>query len=378
MAQPLLAPPSVYMAERVAPKAYLHLLALMITGLPLNCPLGGAFSTIGSAKFRRCANSMLIGRGYNGGGPPHSIAMAGFARLASVAAMISQIKLKGLKGGYLEAGVWKGGVTVLAAAALQVHALGERAVYLCDSFEGLPAPRNGSARPDEGYYSRGAYKKKLSIGEEKAMASFARFGVPTDSVVTVKGFFVQSLPALREQLLARKERLAILRLDGDMYDSTVDTLYNLYDLLEVGGFAVVDDFGWYHGANMRLRGPASKGKSKSLYGCKDAVMDFRALHGIEDDEHAMHNIDGTGAWWVKARDLPIKRDRYLRTVSMQDGSGTASQRLLLQPTPLLSHIHYGRLKKRWEALDRNDTETPRWHPLSPQREISGSESLSEE
>ena len=246
MAQPLLAPPSVYMAERVAPKAYLHLLALMITGLPLNCPLGGAFSTKGSAKFRRCANSMLIG-------PPHSIAMAGFARLASVAAMISQIKLKGLKGGYLEAGVWKGGVTVLAAAALQVHALGKRAVYLCDSFEGLPAPRNGSARPDEGYYSRGAYKKKLSIGEEKAMASFARFGVPTDSVVTVKGFFVQSLPALREQLLARKERLAILRLDGDMYDSTVDTLYNLYDLLEVGGFAVVDDFGWYHGANMRLR-----------------------------------------------------------------------------------------------------------------------------
>ena len=92
----------------------------------------------------------------------------------------------------------------------------------------------------------------------------------------------------------------------------------------------------------------------------------------------MHNIDGTGAWWVKARDLPIKRDRYLRTVSMQDGSGTASQRLLLQPTPRLSHIHYGRLKKRWEALDRNDTETPKWHPLSPQREISGSESLSEE
>ena len=120
MAQPLLAPPSVYMAERVAPKAYLHLLALMITGLPLNCPLGGAFSTKGSAKFRRCANSMLIGQGYSGGGPPHSIAMAGFARLASVAAMISQIKLKGLKGGYLEAGVWKGGVTVLAAAALQV------------------------------------------------------------------------------------------------------------------------------------------------------------------------------------------------------------------------------------------------------------------
>ena len=367
MAQPLLAPPSVYMAERISPNAYLHLLSLMITGLPMNCPLGGAFGAEDVTKFNRCAKSMLIGRGYNGGGPPHSVAMAGFARLASVAAMIAQVKRKRLEGGYLEAGVWKGGVTVLAAAALQVHGLGQRAVYLCDSFEGLPAPRNGSVRPDEDYYSRGMYKKKLSIGTEKAMRSFARFGVPTDSVVTVKGFFVQSLPPLREQLLARKERLAILRLDGDMYDSTADTLYNLYDLLEVGGFAVVDDFGWHHGANMRSHGPASAGRQKSLYGCKDAVMDFRALHGIEDDEHAMHNIDGTGAWWMKAREIPIKRDRYLRTVSMKDGSGAASQKTLLQPTPPLSHIHYGTLKKRWEALDQNDTETPKWHPLSPQR-----------
>jgi len=51
---------------------------------------------------------------------------------------------------------------------------------------------------------------------------------------------LRSLPPLREELLRRGERLAILRMDGDMYDSTADILYNLYELVEVGGFVVID------------------------------------------------------------------------------------------------------------------------------------------
>lgn len=73
-----------------------------------------------------------------------------------------------------------------------------------------------------------------------------------------------------------------------MYDSTVDILYSMYDRVSVGGFVVVDDFGW----------GAGKG-----WGAKQAVLDFRALHGIEDDAHTMHNIDGAGSWWQKAREV---------------------------------------------------------------------------
>ena len=116
----------------------------------------------------------------------------------------------------------------------------------------------------------------------------------------VKGFYVHSMPPFRAELQQRGERLAILRLDGDIYDSTVDVLYNLYDLVEVGGFVVIDDFGW--------------GGDKHVYGARDATLDFRYVHGIEDDDHVLHRIDDNGAWFRKARHVTLQRERYLHSL----------------------------------------------------------------
>ena len=58
------------------------------------------------------------------------------------------------------------------------------------------------------------------------LQNFARFSIPMKAVQTCKGFFIDSLPLLRKQLLSSGERLAILRMDGDMYDSTADILYD--------------------------------------------------------------------------------------------------------------------------------------------------------
>ena len=124
----------------------------------------------------------------------------------------------------------------------------------------------------------------------------------------------------------------IKRLDGDMYDSTIDILYNLFDLVSVGGYIVIDDFGWEHGTSP---------KKPSIWGAKDAVLDFRAVHGIEDLEHAMHNIDGSGAWFQKQREVKLKRQRYLHCVNTSDYQP-------LRPTPKLTAMDYLRLMDTWE------------------------------
>jgi O-methyltransferase len=84
-----------------------------------------------------------------------------------------------------------------------------------------------------------------------------------------KGWFKDTLPT------APIERLAILRLDGDMYSSTMDTLVSLYPKLSRGGFVIIDDYG-------------------ALETCRKAVADFRESNKINDP---LLPIDWTGTYW---------------------------------------------------------------------------------
>jgi O-methyltransferase len=86
----------------------------------------------------------------------------------------------------------------------------------------------------------------------------------------LEGWFRDTLPPLRGR------RWAVVRLDGDMYESTMDGLVNLYDGLSAGGFLIIDDF--------------------SHPGCRQAVEDFRRQHGIDEP---IEKIDWTGVFWRK-------------------------------------------------------------------------------
>ena len=145
------------------------------------------------------------------------------------------------------------------------------------------------------------------------------------------------MPPLREDLVKRGERLAILRLDGDMYDSTVDVLYNLYERVEIGGYIVIDDFDWM---------------GSRSFGARDAVIDFRALHGIEDEAHAMQPIDRNGAFWRKSREVEVRRDAYLQSIGMSANSSASGQRYnqaILRPPNLhvVDKAFYD-LRGKWE------------------------------
>ncbi|EOD09480.1 hypothetical protein EMIHUDRAFT_96747 [Emiliania huxleyi CCMP1516] len=285
------------------------------------------------AKYLKCVER------YSTGGPVGEAnwpkvgtTMVGHKRLKNIVNLLLDARAANVSGSYVECGVWRGGMSIFAKAAIEVYQM-KRRVYLCDSFQGLPLPRSGSLRPDETVYTAQWVNDSLAKSEYIVTRNFGRHGVPMNGVRLVPGFFVNSLPKLRDQLKGRSERLALLRLDGDMYDATMDILYNLYDLVEVGGFVIMDDFGWAEGTN------ASK---PSLWGAKNAVLDFRAVHKIEDHAHVFHNIDDAGAWFRKGREVTVRRRLYERGVEQGDYSA-------LRPTPLLTAADYRRFRRKYDA-----------------------------
>jgi hypothetical protein len=148
-------------------------------------------------------------------------------------------------------------------AVLRIYGVTDRVVWAADSFEGMPVPENES----DGWDLSDVEELQISIEEVKR--NFARFGLLDDQVAFLKGWFKDTLPA------APIKRLAILRMDGDLYNSTMDSLANLYDKVSTGGYVIVDDY-------------------KHWPGCRRAVHDF--LHGRHLNPEIL-DIDDQSVYW---------------------------------------------------------------------------------
>lgn len=194
--------------------------------------------------------------------------MLGQARIDNVEALIRRVVAEGVPGGFLEAGVWRGGTCIFARALLNVlEPGGARQVFVADSFAGLPPSDHAADAPFPFHLD-----PTLSCTEMQVRDHFAQFDLDPDQGVTyVPGFFEDSLPGLQTG------GLAILRADGDLYRSTVDILENLYDQVVPGGFVIIDDYG-------------------ALEPCRLATDEFRAKRGIDAP---MTVIDWTGVYWRK-------------------------------------------------------------------------------
>jgi O-methyltransferase len=201
--------------------------------------------------------------------PIEAETMIGLRRLDNLQECITDVLRRGVPGDLIETGVWRGGATILMRAVLQAYGDQDRHVWVADSFQGLP-------RPDAQYpLDAGSElwkQRRLAISLAEVKANFARYGLLDARVHFLVGWFHDTLPS------APMERLAILRLDGDLYGSTIDALEHLYPKLEVGGYAIIDDY-W----NERLA-------------CRQAVDDFRAHHGIDEP---LQRIDWTGTFWLR-------------------------------------------------------------------------------
>jgi O-methyltransferase len=196
--------------------------------------------------------------------------MIGRARLDNLQRCIEQALADRVPGDLIETGVWRGGATVLMRAVLKAYDERSRTVWVADSFEGLPLPDEERFPADRGDTHHEL--EFLRVSEDEVRATFERYGLLDGQVRFLKGWFRDTLPA------APIERLAVLRLDGDMYESTIEALDALYPKLSPGGFAIVDDYG-------------------AIPACRQATDDYRARHGVREPLDA---IDWTGVYWRKS------------------------------------------------------------------------------
>jgi len=181
-------------------------------------------------------------------------------RLLRVQDLYKKVLHQGIPGDLMECGVWRGGVTVYMAALLQAHDDASRNVWVSDSFNGVPnalRQAEGSSYdiPDDvkdmderqwggsvnerGVSGQREDKNILTVEQVYVRDNFKRFDLLNEKVKFVPGYFNETLPFVSKKGL---EHLAILRVDGDLYSSTMDVLQNLYDKVSPGGFIIFDDY----------------------------------------------------------------------------------------------------------------------------------------
>lgn len=197
--------------------------------------------------------------------PADAETMIGHRRLDNIRAAIRTVITEDVPGDWLEAGVWRGGASIFARACFAAYGDETRAVWCADSFEGLPKPR----LPQDESIDLWRYEV-LSVDLDTVRRNFARYGLLDDRVRFLVGWFADTLPN------APIERLAILRLDGDLYESTMDALV-LYDKLSRGGYVIVDDY--------------------NIGACRAAITDFRGERRIEAP---VISVDDACVYWRKA------------------------------------------------------------------------------
>jgi hypothetical protein len=201
--------------------------------------------------------------------PTYADTMIGFKRLENIQFCIEQVLANGIKGDLIETGVWRGGAVIFMRAVLKAYSITDRVVWVADSFEGLPKPDEAKYRDDEGDSHH--LQTILSVSLEDVKYNFEKYDLLDDQVKFLKGWFKDTLPS------APIKNLAVLRLDGDMYESTMDALTSLYPKLSIGGYVIIDDW-------------------NVIKACKAAVEDFRTRNNIRDE---IISIDQTGVFWKK-------------------------------------------------------------------------------
>ncbi len=204
--------------------------------------------------------------------PSTALSMIGRRRMDNLQECIENVIKDGIPGNFIECGVWRGGATIFMRAMLKAYNITNRTVYVADSFEGLPlsdAPEDSEMRPLTIF---GAGVLSVNIGTVRA--NFYRYGLMDEQVVFIPGWFSSTLH--RDKSRADIDSLAILRIDGDLYQSTMDALV-LYPKLSLGGYCIIDDY--------------------VLPPCAKAVHDYRSQHQIMDE---IITIDNTGAFWRKS------------------------------------------------------------------------------
>lgn len=191
--------------------------------------------------------------------------MLGLKQLDQMQACLTDVVERNIPGDVIEAGVWRGGMTIFMRGVLKSLGDNHRKVLVADSFEGLPDP-------DKEQDSFGWFESAMCVSLEEVKSNFSRYGLLDDQVEFIKGYFNETLPK------ADITSLSVLRVDADLYESTMDVLNSLYPKLSAGGYAIFDDY-------------------LNLVDCRRAIDEYRQKHNITDP---IIEIDQRAVYWIKS------------------------------------------------------------------------------
>ncbi|RDU96788.1 macrocin O-methyltransferase [Trinickia dinghuensis] len=193
------------------------------------------------------------------------------AKLDNVLELTLRLHEEDIPGDLIETGVWRGGMTIWMRALLRALGDNTRNVWVADSFSGLPAPDPTLDLRDAIWAHVMTSVQSLEASLDDVKEAFAYVGLLDERVRFLPGRFADTLPS------APISQLAMMRLDGDWYESTWDALDALYPKLVHGGYAIVDDY----------RLPT---------GCARAVDEYRSRHGIGAP---LIDVDRQTVYWRK-------------------------------------------------------------------------------
>lgn len=201
--------------------------------------------------------------------PKNAHTMIGIKRLNNLQFCLEEVIRNQIPGDLIETGVWRGGACIFMRAILKAYDIKNRKVWVADSFEGLPKADLAKYPMEETTPFSNINYLKVSLAEVKN--NFENYDLLDNQVCFLKGWFKDTLPK------APITKLALIRIDGDMYESTMDSLVNLYPILSPGGFIIIDDF-------------------DDLKVCRQAVLDYRKKHNINEK---IIKINSHGAFWKR-------------------------------------------------------------------------------
>jgi len=179
-----------------------------------------------------------------------SYTMTSLARMYSVYKATQHIIKNNVQSDIVECGVWKGGSMMVSAFALENLNHLERKIFLYDTYEGMSKPTEKDVPALTKIDTQAEWNKSQkdnfndwcysSLNEVKKNLSLT--GYPQDKMVFVKGKVEDTIPKIIP------EKISILRLDTDWYESTYHELTHLFPRLSHGGILIIDDYGYWKGA----------------------------------------------------------------------------------------------------------------------------------
>jgi hypothetical protein len=205
--------------------------------------------------------------------------MTGSLRIHALIDAVSYIDRAGIPGAIVECGVWRGGSMMACAMTLQHLGVGDRQLYLFDTFAGMTPPTDDD-RDHHGNFASTFFARLRGQGRsdwcaatlQEVQSNMVWTGYPRKHIAFVEGDVLETIPR------DAPDPIALLRLDTDWYESTKHELEHLYDRVSPNGIVIIDDYGHWQGA-------------------RKAVDEFLAARGLVC---LLHRIDYTARMFVKS------------------------------------------------------------------------------